>query len=187
MLTDGLTLLDTTTINRKSQNFGAAFPASPSDLATFEIINGSGVADGVYIYSTSVGKWVLAENQETGPYDIGLTVFDRPRSLDIVAKHLAVRTFIIEPNFGQSLAAATINASETTVLSIYRVDEGTDTLIGTLTFTAGVTAGTFATTDGLALVVARGQTLKFVSPELRDATLSSIDITLAGRLLTIGA
>lgn len=187
MITDGLTLLDNSKIDRKSQNFGTAFPASPTDLATYEIINGSGVADGVYIYSTSVGKWILAENQEAGPYDIGLTVFDRPRSLDIIAKHLAVRTFIIEPNFGQSLAAANINASDTTVINIYRVDAGADTLIGTLTFLADTTAGTFATADGLALVVARGQTLKFVSPELRDATLSSIDITIAGRLLTTGA
>lgn len=183
MLADSITLVNRSKINAKVEDYGQVFPSSPEDLDAFEIINGSGIADGVYIYSSGLATWVLSENMSDGPYDIGLTVFDRPRSLDVIAKHLAVRTVILEPNFAKSLAVANIAASDTTVISIYRSVNNIDTQIGSLTFLADHSSGVFTSVQEAAIVIARGQTIKFVAPEQRDATLSSIDITLSGNLL----
>lgn len=185
MLTDSITLVNRSKIECKLDSYGSAFPATAADLEAFEITNGSGVADGVYIYSASLGQWIRSENMSEGPYDIGLTVFDRPRSLDVIAKHLAVRTVIIPADFEMSLASANIAATDTTVINIYRSVNNVDTQIGTLTFLADQSEGVFASTESDAIVIARGQTIKFVAPEQRDATLSNIDITISGNLLYV--
>lgn len=185
MLADGLQLINRSGMKRVSSAFGTTFPVSPApvDLQIFELID-TGATDGVYMYSEGLGEWVLIENVISDAYDIGLTIFDRPKADDIVAKHLAARTFVIKPNFVGSLAKANVAATATSVFPIFRVlaDGVTVTQIGTITFGAGQVNGVIATSGSSAFVIKRGQTLRVKSPIVRDATLSNIDITLCAEL-----
>lgn len=183
MLIDGLKLVDRSSVKRVGIAFGAAFPVSPapSDLNLFELIGSED--DGVYMFSEGLGEWVKIENVISDAYDIGLTIFDRPKAEDIVAKHLAARTFVVKPDFESSLAKATVAATASAVFLIHRVlSDGSATQIGTITFGAGQTTGVFATSQGSAIVIKRGQIVRITSPVIRDTTLSNIDITICAEL-----
>lgn len=183
MLVDNLRLLNRGQILRTASAYGSSFPSEPNDLDLFEIVDGGSLVDGVYVYSERLADWVAVENVNRDIYDIGLTIFDRPRSLDVVCKHIAARTFVIKPGFEGSIARASFAASDVTVFQV-QVLTGTSALsVGTLTFAVDSDVGVFSTVDNTAIVVARGQVLRIVSPEIRDATLSSIDVTISGELL----
>lgn len=185
MLADGLHLIEKGRLLRTVENTGSTLPsiATASDRELFEVKGSSVITNGVYIFNAQMNKWVLVENTEFDVYDIGLTIFDRPKSLDIVCKHIAARTFEIDPNFANSLAAATTAATATSQFLIERVAGGVATQVGTLTFAAGATTGVFASTGGTAIVFERGQIFRMKSPEIRDATLANIDITICGNLV----
>lgn len=183
MLIDNPQLMDRSNIGRTAAANGSNFPSSPQDQDIFEIVNGVGITDGVYIYSARISEWVLAENNYDGVYDIGLTIFDRPRSLDIVCKHIAARTFVIDAGFEGSIANANFAATDVTVFQVQLIVAGAPVNVGTLTFGANSDTGVFATFDNNSIVVKRGQLFRILSPEIRDATLSSIDVTISGKLL----
>lgn len=183
MLVDNLRLLNRGQILRTASAYGSAFPSDPDDLDLFEIVDGGSLVDGVYVYSERLAEWVAVENVNRDIYDIGLTIFDRPRSLDVVCKHIAARTFVIKPGFDGSIARANFAATDVTVFQVQVVNGNTATNVGTLTFAADSVVGVFSTVENLAIVVPRGQLLRVVSPEIRDATLSSIDVTISGELL----
>ena len=182
MLTDSLQLINDGKVLRRSVSSGPSLPGvgSASDLDMFEVIGGASA--GVYMFSAGLNEWVIQENVDANIYDIGLTIFDRPRSNDIVCKHIAARTFVIKPNFTGSIAKATFASSDQAVFKVQRVTGGNAADIGTLTFSAGNDTGVFTTSGSNALVFKRGQTLRIVSPEIRDATLSNIDVTICGEL-----
>lgn len=185
MLTDSIELVNDGKVSRRAVASGPSLPGvgSASDLDMFEVIGGESA--GVYMFSAALNEWVIQENVDANIYDIGLTVFDRPRSNDIVCKHIAARTFVIDPNFAGSIAKATFASSDQAVFTVQRVTSGaggSTVNIGTLTFSAGNDTGVFATSGSDAIVFKRGQVLRIVSPEIRDATLSNIDITICGKL-----
>lgn len=183
MLVDNLRLLNRGQILRTASAYGSSFPSEPQDLDIFEIVSGGSLTDGVYVYSERLADWVPVENVNRDIYDIGLTIFDRPRSLDVVCKHIAARTFVIKPGFEGSIARASFAATDETIFSVQIVDGGVATLVGSMTFAADSEIGVFSTVDNLAIVVRRGQLLRIISPEIRDATLSSVDVTISGDLL----
>lgn len=185
MLSDSIELINDGKVTRRAIASGPVLPGvgSASDLDMFEVIGGASA--GVYMFSSALNEWVIQENVDANIYDIGLTIFDRPRSNDIVCKHIAARTFVIKPNFEGSIARATFAASDQAIFKVQRVTSGAGggtVDIGTLTFAAGSDIGVFATAESNALVFKRGQVLRIVSPEIRDATLSNIDVTICGEL-----
>lgn len=185
MLTDSLELINDGKVTRRAVASGPSLPGvgTATDLDMFEVIGGASA--GVYMFSAALNEWVLQENVDANIYDIGLTIFDRPRSNDIVCKHIAARTFVIKPNFTGSIARATYASSDQAIFKVQRVESGAGGSaadVGTLTFAAGSDVGVFATTETNALVFKRGQVLRIVSPEIRDATLSNIDVTICGEL-----
>lgn len=185
MLTDSLELVNDGKVTRRAVASGPSLPGvgTASDLDMFEVTGGASA--GVYMFSATLNEWVLQENVDANIYDIGLTIFDRPRSNDIVCKHIAARTFVIDPNFAGSIAKATFAASDQAIFTVQRVDSGAggaSANIGTLTFAAGSDTGIFASAESNSIVFKRGQILRIVSPEIRDATLTNIDITLCGKL-----
>ena len=190
MLTDGITLLADSEITREQilENRGTEFPTDPVDGQEFELVVG---ADSLlHVYSEELAEWFPLRNLSKTPYDIGLTIFDRPRSNDVVCKHLAARNFKINPNFENSLAIANIEATENYTMEIFRVatDHVTETKIGELRFLANTKIGQLVPTNAdLQIIFVVGQTLLIRSPEVRDATLKSMDVTLVGELLTQGA
>lgn len=169
---------------------GPSFPVSPADGDTFHLTEVSGdYGVGLHVYSGEASDWLPLENLSNVPYDIALIVFDRPRSSDIVCKHLSTRNFMFNPNFGESLARANVAATADYTFEIFRValDGVTETKIGELQFLAGETWGTFTpVTPDVALIFVRGQTVLIRSPEVRDSTLKNVDITIVGELLVQG-
>lgn len=190
MYVDGLTLMGDSDIKREQTNDdrGAEFPANPVDGQEFELV--SGETSVLHIYSGDAEQWLELTNLANSPYDIGLTIFDRPRSNDVVCKHRTIRNFKLYPNFAMSEAVANVLATEDYTLDIFRIatDLQTEEKIGELTFAAGQTEGTFtAVKPDLNIIFVSGQTLMIRSPEVRDSTLKSVDVTIAGELLVQGA
>lgn len=166
---------------------GETLPLSPTIGQEFELTAQDGVNPaGLYVYVGSGKGWVLQENSLQGSkfYDIGLTVFDRPKSNVPVCKHLAVRAFFILPEFDRSLARATQVSTDQYQfkIEVLEVDGSTRRDVGTLTFAAGAATGVFAGTTTDLIPVLRGETLIITSAETRDATLRDVDITIAGQL-----
>ena len=166
---------------------GQTFPISPSVGDQFELTEtDQGKAPGLYIYASADKGWILQENSNDGAkfYDLALTVFDRPKSNALVAKHLAVRAFFLNANFDRSLAMASQPATEnySFKVSVLEEDRITERSLGTVDFTAAGEIGTFNANNIEPMIVARGETLLITGAEVRDATLRNIDITLAGRL-----
>lgn len=190
MYSDGITLLADSDIQREQveENRGDSFPANPIDGQEFELVVGQ--ISILHVYSIEQDDWLALENLSRTPYDIGLTIFDRPRSNDVVCKHLAARNFKINPNFEFSLAIANVPATEDYTLEILRVaeDHQTEVKIGDLVFNKDSTLGQLIPVNAdIQIVFVRGQTLMIRSPEIRDATLKSVDVTLVGELLVQGA
>lgn len=194
MLSDSTTYIGSATVSRDyaaEGRKGNAFPVGPNNGQPFQLSEDiEGYNEGFYVYSASRNDWVKQEDYQDLPYDIGLTVFDRPRSSDIVCKHYAVRTFQIPKNFERSLARASVEATSDYrfTVKILSVDGQTENEIGYIDFSSLGLVGVFtATTPNVPMVVLRGETLIVQAAEERDVTLKSIDITIFANQLTIEA
>lgn len=180
MLIDGAQLLDGSTLEISPVDFGSAFPSSTSDGQRFKK---TGADEGNYVYSAFLEKWIKVDNVAFNSYDISASVFDRPRSSDTVVRHIAARTFYVKEDLEGSKAVSNIAASATTVFDVFVKYGATSTKVATLTFAENSTVGVFASvTAGSAIMLETGSELFIVAPESRDATLSSIAITIAGYL-----
>lgn len=109
------------------------------------------------------------------PYDIGGLIDGVPAGSAIVLNHVAVRTFLFADNFAGSFATSQTAATASTVFTVKRNGSS----IGTITFGAASTTGTFNTTGG-AESFTPGQVLTVHAPALADATLADISITFFG-------
>lgn len=192
MLSDTTTFIGSAKVTRDlaaEGRKGNAFPLEPSNGQPFQLDQDiTGYTEGFYIYSVARTDWVKQEDSQNLPYDIGLTVFDRPRSSDIVCKHYAVRTFQIPANFERSLSRASVEATSDYrfTVKILSVDGLTENVIGYIDFKSLQLIGEFtASVPDVPMVVLRGETLVVQAAEERDPTLKSIDITLYGNQLSI--
>lgn len=180
MLLDGASLLDGSTLEISPVDEGASFPASPVEGKRFKK---TGTGAGNYVYSAFLTTWIPVTNVAFNSYDISSSIFDRPRSSDVVVRHLAARTFYLKPGLEGCSAKANVAATASTVFVINAVRGGVTTQIGTLTFAAGGTVGTYASLAGAnAVIFGVGDELTIVAPATRDTTLSTIAITMAGLL-----
>ena len=168
---------------------GVAFPVSPLDGDAFQLTVGiQDYIEGIYIYSGSNVDWLLQEEVEQYPYDLALTIYDRPRSNDIVAKFMASRAFILKADFDNSMARANDVSSDAVVFTINKLETNESvTQLGTLTFNTGQSEGVFAPNiSSKEMLIMRGETVYVQAPEVRDATLKNVDITMVARLATGG-
>lgn len=187
MKIDGIDLLDYSEITRElTDSRGTEFPASPTNAQPFQLTaDYNGYVEGIYVYSSAQTDWILQEDDESNPYDVSVTIVGRPKPDAVVANHIAVRSFAIYADFDLSKAIAQDAATNETVFTVRIIDsEGVvDRTFGTVTFAANGKSGTFTSTvPGEPMLVSRGEILSIKAPELRDATLKEISITLAGQL-----
>lgn len=191
MLHDSPTLISGTTLKREliaEGKRGQVLPITTEFGFNFQLTEQDGVnAPGLYIWLGAQG-WITQEGSNAGNkfYDVGLIVFDRPKSLAIVCKHLAVRAFILYANFDRSLAACSQVATEdyTFDVVIIGTDRVTERNVGTIYFGAAEVNGVFASANGNPnpIAVLRGETFIVRGAEVRDGTLRNVDITFAGEL-----
>lgn len=140
---------------------GAAGPGVAAGGAVGQLLGKSSGAD----YAT---EW------QTQPYDLGIYIPDEPTADMICARVAAVRAFTLPASLTGSVASAGTAATASTVFTIHK---GVSS-IGTVTFDASATAGTFSFASSVSF--ASGDVLRITAPATPDATLSDISISLAG-------
>lgn len=99
----------------------------------------------------------------------------------LLGLHKFTRAVSFPAGFTASLAGSTAAATGSTVISIDRAlvsSSNTFSSIGTLTFAAGGTTGTFAS-PGIASI-ALGDVLRLIGPATADSTLANVYCTLVG-------
>ena len=190
MKVDGVDLIDGSKISRELIDFrGTIFPETPEDGQLFQLTATVDTKEpGIYVYSAARSDWIIQEDKERQPYDIALSVIGRPKPDAIVANYIAVRTATIYADFDKSLALAQDAATSEAVFSMRIIDSDGNVVreIGTITFAAGVKAGTFTpATPSVPMLIQRGEIVSLKAPEVRDATLKEISITIAGQLAVL--
>lgn len=157
---------------------GTTFPASPTHLQVFQIVEGGAQTAGVYIYNQAKAQWLLAD-QSNYPYDIALSVVGKPDANKVVAKVVMPRPIRVPNNFLGSLAVADIAPTAAFTLT---VKVGTTT-VGTVLFAAGSTVGSFTYSLSGDLIIERGEVLSLTSQATADSTLSFPSITILAEQL----
>lgn len=123
-----------------------------------------------------VGAWVPAEvstgTTQITTYDIGVFIPGQYSANQVLLLLPLERTVYFSANLDPSVAAAGVNPTAQTVLTINK----NGTQFGTLTITATGTAAFAASAQSFG----RGDVLTIVGPATPDTTLANIGITLSG-------
>mgnify|MGYP006865043185 FL=1 len=189
MKADGIDLIDNSEITREFiDNRGTEFPTEPTNAQVFQLT--APVSDklpGIYVYSEAQSDWIIQEDDEKQPYDIGMTVIGRPKPSAIVANYIAVRTASIYANFDKSLALAQEAATDQATFNLRIIDRDGNVVreLGTIVFEANAKDGVFSATAPGDMLIQRGEIVSLKAPEVRDATLKEISITIAGQLAVL--
>jgi hypothetical protein len=121
-------------------------------------------------YLRKDAAWVAAYSG----YDVPIYIPDKPTSSMICARIVAVRSFTLPSGLTGSVASAGTAATASTVFTIYKNASS----VGTITFAAAGTSGTFAMASGQSFV--SGDLLRVLAPATADTTLADISITFNG-------
>lgn len=106
-------------------------------------------------------------------YDVGGASFGAPLANELVINHVFVRVATMADDFVGSYAEAQTAATALTVFDVQR----NGVSIGTVTFAAAGTSGTFVTTGGTPEGFVPGDVLTVVAPGTPDVTLADVAIT----------
>lgn len=145
--------------------------------AAVVLINFEG--DGVTVTQTASGQILVTIPGATGgavDYDVSTYIADKRPSGAVAFRHNFTKAVNFAANFALSDSDAVVAATASAVFLIKK----NGTQVGTLTFAAAGTSGTFASTGGLAVSYVAGDILEITAPTPQDATLSGVSITLAG-------
>lgn len=110
------------------------------------------------------------------PYDLAGACYGKPSVSAIITPLIIARACSIPAGMTASVAKASVAPTGNAVFNIKK----NGTVVGTLTFLAGQTSGTFAAASPISL--AAGDTLDVVAPGSQDATLSDVRLTIAATL-----
>lgn len=108
-------------------------------------------------------------------YDVGMWIAGAPTNGEEIARIVVPRACSFADDFAGSYAVAEVAATGSSVFDVQKNGAS----VGSITFAAAGTTGTFATTGG-ATTFAAGDTIKIIAPATADATLADISITLVG-------
>lgn len=149
--------------------------ATAVKLATARTIALSGAVSGSATFDGSANTTITTTvAQYTLPYDIGAGVFGTTTAAEVVVRIRAARAFRLVSGQPNAQAKAGTAATASTVFTIAK----NGSAVGTITFGAASTTGTFSFASNVDLVV--GDLLTVTGPASPDATLADIDFTLVG-------
>jgi hypothetical protein len=100
------------------------------------------------------------------PYDVGMFIPGTPANGALLAQVVLTRAISFADDLAGARAYAGVSATAATVLDVHR----NGSPIGTITFGAGASAGTFATAGGGAETFAAGDRLAIINENPADAT-----------------
>lgn len=129
-------------------------------------------------WSTTIGGVVSWDGSRwiSGPFDASASFLGVPTNSATLLTVPVVRPISFPANFAGSYCKAKVAATASTVLTIWK----DSTQIGTITFAAAGTTGTFASTSGAVQSLTAGQVLEVRGPATADATLAFIGTALTG-------
>lgn len=148
--------------------------------------DGDVIVDDAAGESVTISKW---ESRRTTSQDIadlgggGSNIFDPacfypgvPANSALLLYVPITRATTFAANFAGSYAKATVAATAETVFDIQK----NGVSVGSITFAASGTSGTFVSSGGTEVSFAAGDVLSIVGPATADATLANIGIAMAG-------
>ena len=124
----------------------------------------------------TAGTALLVGNNSGMPYDISSGVSGPIAGSQYVMDFLAVRSVNVPANFGGSLASVLTAFTDAATYMIYH----NGTSVGTISFAASGTTGTFSTSSAFTMAV--GDSLTIQSPSTADATAANLSITILASL-----
>lgn len=116
------------------------------------------------------------EELPVGPYDVGAFFPDCPQDSELMLLHVFDRNVTFQLHFAQSRAKALVAATASTVIDVKK----NGTSVGSITFAAAATVGTFLTSPATTVSFLAGDYLELVAPATHDLTLADITVTLHG-------
>lgn len=140
-----------------------------SGLSDVNLTEGPGIDKFALVFDNASGKWLAVAR----PYDFSFSIVGTTINGEKIPV-IIVRASTIPINATGSLAIATVAATASTVFLIKQ----NGTQIGTITFAASGTTGTFSFPSAVTFAV--GDVLEIDGPANADATLANIAITLKG-------
>jgi hypothetical protein len=141
--------------------------ASDSDVS----ITGSPANNQILAFNTTAGYWI----NQNAPLSISISITGLMVNSEILLQYLFPYAAKFTAGLSGSFAKANTAATGSTVVTMKK----NGTAIGTVTWSASATSGTFAFTADVSFVA--GDVLQLVAPMTADGTLSDIGITLLGQ------
>lgn len=179
---------------------GTDFPSSPYDGQKFRLTAATATYEiGEYTYNLAATEWqntlvTLAKNASfkastakkgssvsvdpnVSPYDIGFQILGKPDASAVVGRFIAVRAYKLAAAFAGAYAKSGVAATASTILLVKK----NGTQVGTVTFAAAGTTGTFAAATETSFAV--GDVLTVTAPASQDATFADAEITFPTTLV----
>lgn len=121
-------------------------------------------------YNSGTSKW----QNVYAPYDLGGFFPGLPQNAQPIGRYQMVRTVVFPANFVGSYASCLVAPTASAVINI----KNNGAAVGTLTFAASATTGTFASSG--AQTITAGTFLELDAPSPQDSTFSGPNWTLVG-------
>lgn len=137
-----------------------------------------GVDDGINVILDRVGntfRWVTGD-----AYDVPWSATRGIATNEFLGQHVFVHTVTFDEDFAGSWGFARVASAADTVLPLYRVRSNVSTLVGSVTFLAGLKNPVFADV-GVSLEFISQDVLQAFGPASADGLLADVAWTLAGR------
>lgn len=125
---------------------------------------------------TIVGNTISVPNSVI-PYDIAGAILGKPAAGATVMRFQSVRAFTIPAAMAGSIAKVSVAATASTVLTVLK----NGTSIGTITFAASSSSGTFAAASATSF--AAGDVLTISAPGTQDTTFADAQFTIVANLV----
>lgn len=128
--------------------------------------------------NVSITASTLVSGATGSPYDVGIFVPGTYTNSQVLGNFVMVRQVIYTNNFSPSVASCPSASSPTgsVVLEI----EKNGSAVGTLTFAASGTSGTFSSSS--TTTFNSGDLMSIIAPSIADSTFGNLAVTLTGNL-----
>ena len=116
------------------------------------------------------------------PYDLASGLVGKPGSAEVLMRFNAVRAFNFSTTNANHVVTAQVGATDSSVVTVYRVRSGSTVTVLTATFAAAGSSPQTATISvtGANVGIQAGDEIYVEAPAIQDTTLATLNWTLSG-------